>query len=83
MVPGDNPSHNLALGLSTLGSRRITGDVAASRFGDELRVTHGRPDAPMLLIVDQAEEFITLCGKTERDEFLRQLAGALEADRRL
>jgi hypothetical protein len=37
---------------------------------NELRVRHGRANAPVLLIIDQCEELITLSGKTERDHFL-------------
>ncbi|HEU0089539.1 MAG TPA: hypothetical protein VFQ77_18165 [Pseudonocardiaceae bacterium] len=35
------------------------------------------------VIVDQAEELITLCGETEREDFLGLLASALDADPRL
>ncbi len=53
------------------------------RFADELRTAAGRPNAPVLVIVDQAEELITLSGEAERDAFLGLLASALDADPRL
>jgi hypothetical protein len=37
----------------------------------------------VLVVVDQAEELITLSGETERDDFLGLLASALDADPRL
>ncbi len=42
-----------------------------------------RPNAPVLVIVDQAEELITLSGESERDAFLHLLASALDGDPRL
>jgi WD40 repeat protein len=83
MVPGDHPLRSLNLSLATAGAGCATDDVGLPRFGDQLRTAHRHPNAPVLLIVDQAEELITLCGKTERDDFLMLLAGVLVADPRL
>jgi hypothetical protein len=83
MVPGDHPLRSLDSSLAAVGAGCASEDVAVSRFGDQLRATHCRPNAPVLLIVDQAEELTTLCGETERDAFLMLLASALGADPRL
>jgi hypothetical protein len=61
----------------------ITLEVQVPRFVDELRTAHGRPNAPVLVIVDQAKELITLSGEAERDAFLALLVSALDADPRL
>ena len=39
-------------------------------FADDVPSADRRPNAPVLLIVDQAEELITLAGPAERDAFL-------------
>ncbi|MGH3801738.1 MAG: AAA family ATPase, partial [Pseudonocardiaceae bacterium] len=84
VVPGDHPLRSLARSLAAASPGHPTGgDVPAARFPDELRTAHGRPSAPVLVIVDQAEELITLSGEAERDAFLGLLARALEADPRL
>ncbi len=84
VVPGDHPLRSLTRSLTASCPRHLTAaDVQAARFADALRTAHGRPSAPVLVIVDQAEELITLSGKTERDAFLGLLAGALDADPRL
>jgi WD40 repeat protein len=84
VVPGDNPLRSLTRSLAAVGlGRPADANVQASRFADELRTAHGRPNAPVLVIVDQAEELITLSGKVERDDFLGLLARALDADPRL
>jgi hypothetical protein len=46
---------------------------------DELHTGRGRA-APVLLVVDQAEELITLSGAAERDVFLSLLVNALDSD---
>ncbi|MBA3646878.1 MAG: hypothetical protein H0W63_11985 [Gemmatimonadaceae bacterium] len=46
-------------------------------------MVQARPSAPVLVIVDQAEELITLSGEAERDDLLGLLARALDADPRL
>jgi Tol biopolymer transport system component len=83
VLPGDYPLRSLARSFSLACPGRLTEDVLAAHFGDKLRAAYGRPHAPVLLIVDQAEELITLSGKTQRDAFLGLLAGALDADPRL
>ncbi|MGH3934124.1 MAG: eIF2A-related protein [Pseudonocardiaceae bacterium] len=83
VVPGDHPLRSLARSIAAAYPERSTAVVQAARFVDELRTAHGRPNAPVLLIVDQAEELITLSGETERDDFLALLASALDADPRL
>ena len=83
VVPGDHPLRSLARSLAAACPGHPTEDVLGPRFIDDLRTTHGRPNAPVLVIVDQAEELITLSGETERDSFLGLLASALEADPRL
>jgi AAA ATPase domain len=84
VVPGDHPLSSLARSLAAAyPGHPAVDDVQAARFADELRAAHGRPSAPVLLIVDQAEELITLSGPAERDTFLGLLASALDADPRL
>jgi hypothetical protein len=57
--------------------------VPDPHFADGLRAAHGRPSAPVLLVIDQAEELITLSGSADRDAFLDLLAQALDADPQL
>ncbi len=83
VVPGDHPVRSLARSLAAAGSGGPTDEVRVPRFVDELRTAHGRPSAPVLVIIDQAEELITLSGEAERDAFLGLLARALDADPRL
>lgn len=83
VVPGDHPLRSLARSLATADSGDPADEVQVPRFVDELRTSHGRPSAPVLVIVDQAEELITLSGEAERDAFLGLLARALDADPRL
>ena len=75
MVPGNYPLRCLAAVKS--------GQPTTVRFADDLRAVEGRPNAPVLVIIDQAEELITLSGQAERDDFLALLVSALEADPRL
>jgi hypothetical protein len=85
VVPGDHPLRSLARSLLAAGSEHSSDidNVLASRFADGPRAAHRRPNAPVLVIVDQAEELITLSGDAERDRFLGLLASALENDSRL
>ncbi len=83
VVPGDHPLRSLARSLAAAGSGHSNAEVQAPGFVDELRAVHGRPSAPVLVIVDQAEELITLSGESERDAFLSLLARALDAGPRL
>ncbi len=83
VVPGDHPLRSLARSLAAAGSTPSTDETPATRFTDELRATHGHPSAPVMIVVDQVEELITLSGPAERDAFLDLLAGALDADPQL
>jgi WD40 repeat protein len=92
VVPGDHPLRSLARSLAAAHPRHPTDDLPAAlgvdaarllRFVDGLRTAYGRPSAPMLVIVDQAEELITLSGEAERDDFLGLLASALDGDPQL
>jgi hypothetical protein len=78
VLPGDHPLNSLVRSLGC-----STEEMPTAQFVDQLRAAHGRPHAPVLLIVDQAEELITLSGKSEREAFLGLLASALDADPRL
>ncbi len=92
VVPGDHPHRSLAQSLAMACPGRTINDVRAALSADatglasvvdELRNAHGRPNAPVLLIVDQAEELITLSGQDERDQFLSGLSVALVDDPKL
>jgi WD40 repeat protein len=92
VVPGDHPLRSLARALAVAGvghgvekvhAGLVAGVAYLPRLVDELRAAHGRATAPALLIVDQAEELVTLSGEAEREGFLTQLADALAADPRL
>jgi WD40 repeat protein len=82
VAPGTHPLRSLAQSLAATCSAP-TWDVLDPRFADGLRVASGRPSAPVLVIVDQAEELITLSGPAQRDAFLALLADALDTDPRL
>ncbi|HET9255622.1 MAG TPA: AAA family ATPase, partial [Pseudonocardiaceae bacterium] len=82
VLPGDQPLRSLARSLEAVGHPASDG-MPSARFADGLRAAARRPNAPVLVIVDQAEELITLSGLVERDAFLGLLARALDADLRL
>ena len=83
MVPGNHPLRSLVLSLVAAGSGGATEGMPAVRFADEFRTVAHRPDSPVLVIVDQVEELITLSGETECDDFLGLLASALDIDPKL
>jgi WD40 repeat protein len=83
VVPGDHPLRSLARSFAAACPGSPIEDGPTHHFVDELRAVHGRPHAPVLLIVDQAEELITLSGEAKRDAFLSLLASTLETDPRL
>jgi hypothetical protein len=83
VVPGDDPLRSLARSLATACPAHPIEDVPTPRLVDEFRTALGRPRAPVLVIIDQAEELITLSGKAERDHFLDLLASASDADPQL
>ncbi len=82
VLPGDHPLRSLGRSLGAAGYPAADG-IPAARFADELRTAARRPNAPVLVIVDQAEELNTLSGPVERDAFLGLLARALDTDPRL
>ena len=82
-APGDHPLRSLALSLVAAGSESASKEMPVVRFADELRTAVRRPNAPVLVIIDQAEELFALAGEGERNEFLDLLASALEGDQRL
>jgi hypothetical protein len=83
VVPGERPLRSLARSLAAACPGCPIEGVLAPRLVDEIRTAHGCPNAPVLVIFDQAEELITLSGRAERDDFLGLLASALDADPRL
>jgi WD40 repeat protein len=83
VVPGDHPLRSLARSIAAACPGHVCDDEAAVDFADELRTIERRPNASVLMIVDQAEELITLSGKSERDCFLSLLTRFLDADPRL
>src|SRR5262249_21703554 len=80
VVPGDHPLRSFVRSLVALRPGCSIEEIPAPRFADGLRTATYRPNAPVLVIVDQAEELITLCGEIERVDFLDLLTKALETD---
>ena len=89
-VPEDDPVRSLARSLAAANGGSAA-SIAATLAGDpgglaacieELRAACGRP-GPVLVVIDQGEELLTLAGQGEREKFLRLLECALEADRQL
>ncbi|HZD01946.1 MAG TPA: AAA family ATPase, partial [Actinomycetes bacterium] len=89
LVPEDRPTTNLARSLAAvLPGRRVdalaaelardAGALAAC--GEHLRAAFGGRSVSVLLVVDQAEELLTLCGERERAAFLTLLRQALRDD---
>jgi hypothetical protein len=74
VVPGDRPLRGLALSLIAAGLGCASEDVPVVRFADGLRIAVRRPNALVLVIVDQVEELFTLAGEVQRGEFLGLLA---------
>jgi WD40 repeat protein len=89
-VPEDRPTANLARALAAAAPGRAAdpgrlagGGAGLAAWLDELRLARGTRLAPVLLVVDQAEELVSTTPAAERDAFLRLLRGALAEDRRL
>jgi len=91
VVPEERPIRQLAVCLASIlpGERdeAIARDLVAepealSRWIDRARTALGSPTS-LLLVVDQAEDLLTLTGEAERLAFLGLLRDTLERDRRL
>jgi len=66
--------------VETLAAQLAEGPAALVTLAARLRAAHGGRAASVLLVVDQAEELLTLTGAGERAAFLGLLRGALEQD---
>jgi WD40 repeat protein len=81
IVPGDRPVKNLARSLAMMSPEHSAGGILArlsegklsSLLPDSIRRDRYGRVPPMLLVVDQAEELVTLTGSREREEFLSLL----------
>jgi hypothetical protein len=82
VIPGDYPLRTLPE-VSQQHARDIPPRTCRILTSGTSFAPLPRPNAPVLVIVDQAEELITLSGETERDAFLGLLTSALEGDPRL
>jgi WD40 repeat protein/energy-coupling factor transporter ATP-binding protein EcfA2 len=90
LLPTNHPTNSLAHSLAVLlpgnDAETLTaqleneGAAALIRAITALRAANGRKTAPVLLVIDQAEELLTLTGARERAAFLRLLHDALEQD---
>ena len=94
LVPEDQPTRNLARSLALMLPGCSANDLEQqlADAGDpsgllgriqHLRAAHGGRSVSVLLIIDQAEELLTLTGARERDAFLALLRDALRADEKL
>ncbi|GAA1888838.1 WD40 repeat domain-containing protein [Actinomadura bangladeshensis] len=90
LTPEDDPFAGLAYRLAD-----ALGEPDAEEIADRLRdapaelgrhvgaLRRGRRNRSALIVVDQAEELLTLTSDGDRDAFLRMLQDALDADTRL
>lgn len=92
LVPEAAPMRSLAHSLvavlpdtdvDELAAQLATDPVALGRCVERLRTAHGGRAVSVLLVIDQAEELLTLTGEQERLAFLTLLDGALQEDPRL
>ena len=92
MVPENRPIENLSRSLAAVlpdvAVDRLTAELAAdpvalARCTDRLRTAHNHRSASVLIVVDQAEELLTLTGEQEGRTFLELLRSALLKDSRL
>jgi WD40 repeat protein len=92
MVPEDQPIRNLARSLVAAGQGESAEELAVTLTEDsgillkcveELCVKYGGRPASVLLVIDQAEELLTLTGETERRRFLSMMQSTQIRDRRL
>ncbi|TDD35072.1 hypothetical protein E1287_14965 [Actinomadura sp. KC06] len=93
MTPEDDPFRSLsysladARGADAADAERVAADLrrdgpdALGRSLDTLR--EGRRNRAVLVVVDQAEELLTLSGDDDRDAFLGMLKDAIDADSKL
>ncbi|TDB86777.1 hypothetical protein E1264_16665 [Actinomadura sp. KC216] len=90
MTPEDDPFRSLSYCLADAldadaediaAGLRADGRDALGRSLDALR--KGRRNRAVLIVVDQAEELLTLSGDDDRDAFLDMLEGALDGDPKL
>ncbi|WUI01160.1 AAA family ATPase [Spirillospora sp. NBC_00431] len=97
MTPEDDPFRSLSYSLADARGRAApgaggdAGDIAAelrrngpdalARYLDAPR--EGRRNRAVLIVVDQAEELLTLSGEADRDAFLGMLKDALDGDPKL
>ena len=92
-TPGQHPAARLAHALAVeLGEQLPAGAVdtavqlaageplALLRFVDQIREVRRHRSAPVLVVIDQAEELIALTDQGERVTFLRLIRDALQAD---
>jgi len=93
IVPGNRPVKNLALVLAMVLPGRFGSQPSLVSNKDESlilhsftenlhTVRHGQP-SPVLIVIDQAEELVTMTGQREREEFLSLLETMLVNDSRL
>jgi WD40 repeat protein len=80
VVPGNHPLHSLIRTLAAACLGHPIDGVLTVDFAEKIRAAERSPNSPVLVIVDQAEELITLSGRAERDDFLGLLARALDGD---
>jgi WD40 repeat protein len=89
-APEDRPIRSLARCLASAMpgvqvdalAEQLTEDPGALvTWLEELRLARGRRLSPMLLVVDQAEDLLTLAPEAERDAFLGMLRAALARER--
>jgi AAA ATPase domain len=91
LAPGDQPIYNLARSLTILLPGGSVGTLAERLAGDnglavlagclqELRNVSGSRSVSILLVIDQAEELLSLTSPQQCDAFLMLLRGALRSD---
>ncbi|MGH8897631.1 MAG: ATP-binding protein [Egibacteraceae bacterium] len=92
LAPEAQPMGSLARGLAAglpgtdvdaLAAELAAGSAALLRCVEQLRAAHAGRAVSVLLVIDQAEELLTLTGEQERLAFLGLLDGALHDDPRL
>nr|WP_255205539.1 AAA family ATPase [Actinomadura sp. BRA 177] len=90
LTPEDDPFHCLAHRIADVQGERDAEEIAARLRDDpaELRrhidaLRRGRRNRSVLIVVDQAEELLTLTADDDRDAFLSMLRDALDADTKL